>query len=254
MIQVELITMTDDAASVIESAGRTAYLSFDKETPLPIIRGRCGEKQRMFRAEEDESWISVKEGDVFESDGLAWRAEKVWKNSAEKFLEMLVRSGHFSVLEHASAAFRIRGGSRAFTHQLVRHRMATFTQQSQRYVDETAFRYVEPPSIREHSEAHALYAMCMEQIRNIYVRLQELGIRNEDARFVLPNGAESEIVMSANVREWRHIIEMRGGTMAQWEIRGAMIGIFRILREKLPSAFIDFSIDEEKELIVRKNP
>ena len=250
-MRVDLISITPDAERVIESAGRTAYLSFDKETALPIIQGEKEKKARLFRVEEDAQLTSVEEGDVFSVDGEAWRAIRVWRHSAEKFVEMLVRSGHLSVLEHASATFRIRGGSRAFTHQLVRHRMASFTQQSQRYVDEQTFRYVEPPSIRENREAHELFVGFMERVRQVYQRLQETGIRNEDARFVLPNSVESEIVVTADLREWRHIVETRGVVKAQWEIREAILAILSILKEHVPAAFYDLEIDREKKIVRR---
>jgi len=166
---------------------------------------------------------------------------------------MIVKSGHFSVLEHVNAAFRLTGGSWAFTHQLVRHRMASFTQQSQRYVDENSFDFVEPPSIVGNSQAHTQYIAFMEQARSIYLNLQSLGIKNEDARFVLPNGITSEIVISADLREWRHIIEMRSSARAQWEIRQAAVRIFEILSQKIPSAFIDLTFDTVKGTVVKKS-
>ena len=250
-MQVELINITPDAEKVIESAGRTAYLSFDKETAAPIIQAASGKETAIFRADDHPHLKGVGVGEVFDVEDREWRAVKVWTRSAEKFVEMLIRVGHYSVLEHASATFRIRGGSRAFTHQLVRHRMASFTQQSQRYVSEDAFRVVEPPSIREHSEAHALFVDTMERSRQAYLQLQSMGIRNEDARFVLPNAIESEIVVTADLREWRHIVELRGVAKAQWEIRRIVVDILRILKENVPAAFCDLEIDEGKAVVVK---
>lgn len=253
-MHVELISITPDAERVIESAGRTAYLSFDKETAAPIIQAVSGKEARLFRVEDDPHLKNIRAGDGFNEDGREWKAEKVWANSAEKFVAMLVRVGHYSVLEHANATFRIRGGSRAFTHQLVRHRMASFTQQSQRYVSEDHFRVVEPPSIRKHPEAHTLFSETMEKTREAYHRLQKLGIRNEDARFVLPSAIESEIVITADFREWRHIMELRGVSKAQWEIRRIALEILKILKEKAPAVFLDFKIEEEKGVIRRTSP
>ena len=248
-MQVELISITQDAEKVIESAGRTAYLSFDKKTDLPILKGEKEDNTKIFRVEDYPELLHVKKDENFVIDGVSWKAKEIWKNSAEKFVKMLVKSGHLSVLEHASATFRIMGASRAFTHQLVRHRMASFTQQSQRYVNEKAFRYIEPDSIGENPEAHKIFADFMEKARVVYSTLQKMGIRNEDARFVLPNGVESEIVITANFREWRHILEIRGAAKAQWEIRKVAIAILEILKEKAPSAFYDFVINEERKII-----
>jgi len=171
--------------------------------------------------------------------------DKMGEGSASALIRKLIRSGHESVLEHAYATFRIRGGSRAFTHQLVRHRLASYTQESQRYVDEVGFEYVTPPSIREGQEALRVFREAVEVAREAYGRLRELGVPKQDARFVLPNATTSEIVVSANFREWRHIFELRCHPSAQWEIREICLQILKLLKEKAPSAFEDFRIDEE---------
>jgi thymidylate synthase (FAD) len=167
----------------------------------------------------------------------------------EKFIRMLIKKGHHSVLEHAGATFRVSGASRAFTHQLVRHRLCSFTQQSQRYVDESKFNYIEPQSIKSTEKAHSIFVNFMDKAKEVYAELQELGINNEDARFVLPNAVESKIVITANFREWRHIIEIRGSPDAQWEIRKVVIEILRILKKYAPTVFEEFEIDEEKEVL-----
>ena len=167
------------------------------------------------------------------------------KGDREKFIKMLIKRGHHSVLEHASASFRIKGVSRALTHQLVRHRLASYTQKSQRYVSEQDFDYVEPISIKEKKDAHLIFIEFMEKAKETYSRLKELGQRNEDARFVLPNAVCTEIVVTANLREWRHIIELRGVKGAQWEIRDMTIKILKILKKHTPTVFFDFEIDEK---------
>jgi thymidylate synthase (FAD) len=164
---------------------------------------------------------------------------------------MLIKRGHTSVLEHAYATFRISGISRVLTHQLVRHRFCSITQQSQRYIDEKSFHYIEPSSIKSNSEAHVLFINLMERIRNVYIELKNLGIKKEDARFVLPNATESQLVLTANLREWRHIIELRGDLAAQWEIRKMVIKILKILKQNIPTVFEDFKIIEEKNIIQR---
>jgi thymidylate synthase (FAD) len=173
------------------------------------------------------------------------------KYTEKVFIRMLIKNEHYSVLEHAYASFRISGVSRAFTHQLVRHRLCSYTQQSQRYVDESNFNYIEPKSIKNNPKAHLLFTKFMEDAKNIYSELQKLGIKNENARFVLPNAVESQIVVTANLREWRHIIELRGSPDAQWEIRKVAIEILRILKKHAPTVFEDFEIDEENEIIKR---
>lgn len=204
--RIELLFITPDAEKLIEIAGRTSYLSF--------------ERQR---------------------DG-----------SEKDFIRMLLRNRHFSVFEHAYATFRISGVSRAFTHQMVRHRLCSFIQQSQRYVDEKNFRYIEPDSIRENPNAHNLFIEFMEKAREVYKKLQEMRIRREDARYILPNAVESQIVVSANFRQWRHIIGLRGSPQSQWEIRRVAIEVLKILKLHAPNVFGDFDIDEEREIIFHR--
>ncbi len=204
-MKVELLFITPDAEKLIETAGRTSYLSFGKQG----------------------------------------------KDTEKAFIRMLIKRGHLSVLEHAYATFRISGVSRAFTHQLVRHRLCSFIQQSQRYVDESNFNFIEPQSIKNNPETHSIFTEFMDNARKTYVELQKLGIKNEDARFVLPNAAESQIVVTANLREWRHIVELRGEPDAQWEIRRAAIEILKILKKHAPTVFGDFEIDEKNNVIKR---
>jgi thymidylate synthase (FAD) len=168
-------------------------------------------------------------------------SDKITTDSAQKFIKMLVKNGHESVLEHAYATFRINGGSRAFTHQIVRHRLCSFSQQSQRYVDEKGFEVVTPPSIEKNKEAKKLFDDFIKNVKDTYTKLQSLGIRKEDARFVLPNAVESEIVISANFREWRHILKVRLDKAAQWEIRAIALEILAILEKHAPTVFGDFN-------------
>ena len=171
----------------------------------------------------------------------------------QKFIKSLVKNGHHSVLEHACATFKISGVSRSLTHQLVRHRLCSYSQQSQRYVDESNFEYIEPDSIKANSIAHTIFTEFMDEAKSTYSRLRKLGIKKEDARFVLPNATSTTIVVTANFREWRHIIELRGQSSAQWEIRKLVIEILKILKKYAPSVFYDFEIDKEKSLIKKKD-
>jgi len=171
--------------------------------------------------------------------------DKTGGDTAARFCRMLLRSGHHSVFEHASATFRVRGGSRAFTHQLVRHRLCAFSQQSQRYVDERGFEVVKPDTVAGNPEAEILFDRHVERCREAYDGLRGMGIPREDARFVLPNAAQSEIVVSANFREWRHILELRGDRAAQWEIRRFAVEIFKILVKHAPNVFGDFRLSDD---------
>lgn len=184
--------------------------------------------------------------------------DKITDYSAVKFVEMIRKLGHESVIEHSSATVRFTGCSRAFTHQLVRHRLMAITQESQRYCDESGFfqndYFVVPPSLEEAGLVD-WYCGKLKQIDNWYKELQEKlkeaikagktkGKVNEDARFLLPNAVCSEIVVTCNFREWRHIFKMRTDTHAQWEIRYVMVDLLRQFQELFPVIFDDFKIAE----------
>ena len=170
-------------------------------------------------------------------------------DSAAKFIRMLIRRGHVSVLEHAAATFRIRGVSRTLTHQLVRHRLASYSQRSQRYVGEAGFPYVTPPSVAQNADAHRVFDDAVENARAAYEKLIGMGVPREDARFVLPNATATEVVMTANFREWRHVLALRGHASAQWEIRRLAIAILKELKKAAPATFADFEINEPKQTI-----
>lgn len=165
--------------------------------------------------------------------------------SGKRFIRGIILRGHESVLEHASATFRVLGGSRAYTHEQVRHRLLSFSQQSQRYVSEKDFRAVLPPAIADNPEARKVFVELLEETRKAYRRLKELGLGNEDARFVLPNAVESGIVISGNFREWRHVFRTRCSAAAQWEIRRICGLMLKLAREIAPVVFSDLILDEE---------
>lgn len=129
------------------------------------------------------------------------------------------KSGHHSVLEFADFTFKISGVSRALTHQLVRHRLASYAQRSQRYCKETGFEFVVPPSIAKNPEASVIYQKTMDNITEAYAKLLELQIPGEDARMVLPNACCSEICVKMNLRTLINFCNERLCTCAQWEIR-----------------------------------
>ena len=154
-----------------------------------------------------------------------------------KFLKGIVKAGHTSVIEHASATFRITGVSRALTHQLVRHRHFSFCQQSQRYVKENEPKYVSPEF--PNDEAKKIYDDFMKSAWETYSKLFEVGMKKEDARFVLPNAACTEIVVTGNFREWHQFLDLRLDVHAQWEIRALSNMILDKLMEIAPNIFDD---------------
>ena len=155
-------------------------------------------------------------------------------------LTTIMRSGHFSTLEHASYTFAVDGVSRALTHQLVRHRLASFNQQSQRYVRFGAdLEVVKPATIAESDEANAVFDGIIEATKAAYAELMELGIPAEDARYVLPNAAETKIVVTMNVRELLHFFEVRCCNRAQREIREMAHRMLELVRPTAPFVFAD---------------
>lgn len=158
------------------------------------------------------------------------------------FVRSVMDSGHFSPIEHVSFTFAAKDVSRALTHQLVRHRIASYSQQSQRYVDGSRFGHVVPPRIAADPEALAVFSQCMDQIGDAYVQLKALleakgGQANEDARFVLPQAAASNIVFTMNCRSLINFFEHRCCTRAQWELRGMANAMLLQCRQILPEIF-----------------
>jgi thymidylate synthase (FAD) len=150
----------------------------------------------------------------------------------------VINMGHLSVLEHASFTFAISGISRACSHQLVRFRVASFSQQSQRYcIPGEQFKFVVPPTIGADVELGTQFNIFMNQCSDFYNYLASKGIPAEDARFVLPNAAETKLVMTMNARELHHAFSLRCCTHAQWEIREMFNTIRKIVKEAAPTIF-----------------
>ena len=169
--------------------------------------------------------------------------ELVNEKDQAAFLRRIVASGHLSVLEHASFTFGVSGVSRALLAQLTRHRIASFSVQSQRYVSlEKGFGYIVPPRIRElGGEAVQEFEAQMAQMQAWYVAWQEkLGKgegSNEDARFVLPNACETHITVTMNARELLHFFSLRCCNRAQWEIRALAREMLRLCKQAAPVIF-----------------
>ena len=164
--------------------------------------------------------------------------DSITVESARKFIGMLLRRGHESVIEHSSMTVRFSGVSRGLTHELVRHRLAAFTQESTRYVDEKGFDFVAPPVIRFGTKP--LLDDAVFFMREAYAKLRAAGYPPEDARQILPIGMGNEIVVTANLREWRHIARLRTSKAAHWEIRAAIVKLVEQVRGTLAPLFDEF--------------
>lgn len=208
---------TPDALRVIEAAGRTCYKSEDKIT----------------------------------------------EGSAPKFVEMILKRGHESVLEHASATVRFIC-DRGVSHEIVRHRLASYNQESTRYCDyeggHTAF--VIPPwlpaevtpgvyedrfqSVR-NSPPHMIWLHCVSDAERHYQELRDAGWRPEQARSILPNSLKTELVMTANLREWRHFFKLRCAPAAHPQMREVALLLLADMKARIPIVFDDLTFKESTQ-------
>lgn len=163
---------------------------------------------------------------------------KMKPETAQRIIRGVTSCGHGSVIEHASFTFSLEGVSRAMTHQLVRHRIASYTQQSQRYVTYDALEsYVTPKSISDRPEAKRAFDETLEAILKTYQKLLELKIPKEDARFILPNAAKTNIIVTMNARELRHFFNLRCCRRTQWEMREAAVEMLKQAKKAAPALF-----------------
>ncbi len=159
------------------------------------------------------------------------------RDKVENFIKKILELGHESVLEHASFTFGIEGISRACSHQLVRHRIASYSQQSQRYVNFKNIDYVIPDTIKENNQLLDDLKNFIDNVSLLYEKMLNNGIPAEDARFVLPNAAATKIIVTMNLRELKHFFRLRCCNRAQWEIRQLAIKMLKLLKEKIPLLF-----------------
>lgn len=156
------------------------------------------------------------------------------------FLDKIMSLGHQSVLEHASFTFGIEGISRVTSHQLVRHRVASYSQQSQRYVShKERFAEVIPPSIGERPGVLARFEAQLQALHQAYAEMVEAGIPAEDARYILPNATETKIMVTMNARELLHFFAVRCCERAQWEIRAMSLEMLKLVKGIAPTIFRD---------------
>ena len=164
--------------------------------------------------------------------------ESLTDEKIRKVLTTIMSSGHFSTLEHASYTFAVEGVSRALTHQLVRHRLASYNQQSQRYVkfkEEPPI--VRPASVDTNPEAAQAFDEAIDACWQAYDKLVQAGVPAEDARYILPNACETKIVVTMNIRELMHFFSNRCCNRAQWEIRELAWKMLELVRPTAPFIF-----------------
>ena len=220
-MKVELIAYTPDADKIVAAAAKLCYAKSDIDTLM----------------------------------------DKLTPDKVESFLDMFDGLGHESPVEHAVFTFGIEGVSRALLAQITRHRIASFSVQSQRYVDKTGFDYIIPPEIADIPEALEEFRAAMEEDAKHYARLKELlaaekckrytkdgmseedarkaadKAANEDARFVLPNACDTRMIVTMNVRSLRNFFRLRCCSRAQWEIREVATEMLRLCRKAAPLLF-----------------
>ena len=180
------------------------------------------------------------------------------KRATRDYLENIKKQGHGSVLEHANYSLLLEGVSRSLTHELVRHRAGfAYSQLSQRYVDESEANFVVPPAIIGEEALESQWRAQIEEAQRSYVRLVEQlmerygwvadkvhrrKMAREAARGVLPNSTETKIVVTANARAWRTMLELRSSEGAELEIRRCAVAILQLLSRETPAFFSDFEI------------
>ncbi len=194
----------------------------------------------LYSTPEPERAMAVAARLCYAPIGASELMENMGDDAVRRVLKTIMTSGHFSALEHASYTFAIDGVSRALTHQLVRHRLASYNQQSQRYVsfsEEPVF--VVPPSIAQDPEALARFTAATTAAFEAYRDLMASGASAEDARYLLPNATETKIVVTMDVRELLHFFEVRCCRRAQWEIRELALRMLDLVEPTAPYIFMD---------------
>ena len=186
---------------------------------------------------EPERVVAMAARLCYSAVGAEELSERLSEEKVKEMVRKMVALGHASTIEHVSFTFGIEGVSRVLTHQLVRHRIASYDQQSQRYVAAHGFEYITPPTIAENPEAKAKYDALLEEIRRTYDELTGMGIPKEDARYVLANAAETKILVTMNARSLLHFFNLRCCHRAQWEIRDMAYKMLAEVKAVAPTQF-----------------
>ena len=189
---------------------------------------------------------------------MSFGPERQMPGNTRDYIKRLIRKGHESVLEHASWSLVLHGVSRAFTHQLVRHRVGfSYSQLSQQYHEETAARFIEPPGLSDDPELQSEWDKALTTLRGAYANLlnisvpdsnlpprEQLRLRRSLARSILPNAIETVIVVTANARALRHFLKVRGAIEGDIEMRLVSAALLRVLEPEAPSLFYDFAVEQ----------
>ncbi len=194
----------------------------------------------LFHTPEPERAIAVAARLCYAPIGAAELMEEMADDDIRRVLRIIMTSGHFSALEHVSYTFAIDGVSRAMTHQLVRHRLASYNQQSQRYVSYTDNpSFIVPPALDEDPTGRDAYLAACGSAFLSYREAIDAGVAPEDARYLLPNAMETKIVVTMNMRELLHFFELRCCKRAQWEIRDVASSMLDLALPTAPYILLD---------------
>lgn len=194
----------------------------------------------LHHTEHPEQTVALAARLCYSPSGLEELKDKINSSDTRQFIDKIMSLGHHSVLEHASFTFGVEGISRVTSHQLVRHRVASYSQQSQRYVSHVErFDAVVPPSVAADEEAKRIFDFTVGVVHQAYSQLIEMGIQPEDARYLLPNATETKIIITMNARELLHFFKLRCCERAQWEIRAMAVGMLKLAKEVAPTLFRD---------------
>jgi len=175
----------------------------------------------------------------YSASGIDELKEKLTDKSSINLIKKIIKLGHYSVLEHATFTFAIEGITRVTSHQLVRHRLASFSQQSQRYVkiNKEGFPYIIPKSIAKDEKLNKIFINATKELDEIYQLLLDHNIEAEDARYILPQAVTTKMILSANARELLLIFKLRCCNRAQWEIREVAMNMLREVKKIAPTIF-----------------
>jgi len=178
----------------------------------------------------------------------AYKSEdKITNDSAKDFVKMILKRGHLSVIEHQSVSVRFIC-DRGVSHEIVRHRLASYTQESTRYCNYTKGKFgseitvIEPCFWSQDDERYKVWKQTIEQIESAYNKLVELGATPQEARSILPNSLKTEIVVTMNLREWRHFFTMRTSAAAHPQMREVSIPLLKEFQKQIPIIFDDFEL------------